>query len=127
MSFCTAVNCIDGRVQEPVSYYLRNHFKVKFVDSITEAGPNLILSNQQPKANVEAILQKLKISVEAHSSKGIGIAAHHDCAGNPSTKKQQLYDLNQSSLFLQSQFPKLEIVKLWIDEQFKVVELIIEK
>ena len=33
MSFCTAVNCIDGRVQEPVSYYLRNHFKVKFTIS----------------------------------------------------------------------------------------------
>ena len=127
MSFCTAVNCIDGRVQEPVSNYLRNYFKVKYVDSITEAGPNLILSNQHPKTNVEAILQKVKVSVEAHSSKGIGIAAHHDCAGNPSTKKQQLYDLNQSGLFLQSQFPKLEIVKLWIDEEFKVIKLIIEK
>ena len=56
MSFCTAVNCIDGRVQEPVSSYLRNHFKVEFVDSITEAGPNLILSNQQPKANVESTM-----------------------------------------------------------------------
>ena len=98
MSFCAVINCIDGRVQQPVSKYLKNYFEVKFVDCITEAGPVSILSKKQPKANVEAILKKLKISIEAHSSIGIGIVAHHDCAGNPVNKSQQLYDLNQSSL-----------------------------
>ncbi len=29
MSFCTAINCMDGRVQSQVTDYLRNHFEVE--------------------------------------------------------------------------------------------------
>lgn len=43
MSFCTVINCIDGRVQMPVNQYMQQRFKVKYVDTITEPGPNLIL------------------------------------------------------------------------------------
>ena len=38
MCFCTAVNCMDGRVQLPVTSYLQERFNVEHVDSITEPG-----------------------------------------------------------------------------------------
>lgn len=38
MKFCTAINCMDGRVQLPVINYLKKHFKVNYVGSITEPG-----------------------------------------------------------------------------------------
>ena len=39
MSFCTVVNCMDGRTQSPVNDHLRNRNQVEYVDTITEAGP----------------------------------------------------------------------------------------
>jgi hypothetical protein len=35
---------MDGRVQLPVIDYLRKRFGVEHVDSVIEAGPNLILA-----------------------------------------------------------------------------------
>ncbi|GAB4379897.1 MAG: hypothetical protein Kow0042_29680 [Calditrichia bacterium] len=52
MRFCTAINCLDGRVQLPVIQHLKKRFKVDFVDVITEPGPNLILSEQKNSALV---------------------------------------------------------------------------
>ena len=37
--FCTAVNCMDGRVQKPVLEYLNRVWGSPFVDSVTTAGP----------------------------------------------------------------------------------------
>ncbi len=56
MSFCTVVNCIDGRVQLPVINYLADYFDVDYVDSITEAGPVAILAEKQSSDIAESIL-----------------------------------------------------------------------
>ena len=40
--FGTAINCIDGRVQEPVAEWVKKNFNV---DNITLEGPDRILSN----------------------------------------------------------------------------------
>ena len=45
MSFYTAINCMDGRVQLPVIYYLKERFGVPYVDVITEPGPVALLSS----------------------------------------------------------------------------------
>ena len=87
MKFCTAVTCMDGRIQLPVIEYLQKRFNTKYVDSITEPGPNLILSKQTDSYLVESILTRLKISVEKHKSVGVAIVGHHDCAGNPAKKE----------------------------------------
>ena len=34
--FATAINCIDGRAQRPVSEWMRINFSVDFVDTITQ-------------------------------------------------------------------------------------------
>ncbi len=44
MRFGTVINCMDGRVQLPVIAYLQKRFNVTYVDTITEAGPNLLLA-----------------------------------------------------------------------------------
>jgi hypothetical protein len=40
MSFCTAINCMDGRVQLPTITFLKKHFGIEHVDCITEAPNN---------------------------------------------------------------------------------------
>ena len=44
MEFCTAINCVDGRVQVPVINYLKKRFKVDYVNVVSEPGPSKILA-----------------------------------------------------------------------------------
>ena len=43
--FATAINCMDGRTQQPIIDWAKNVLNVDFIDTITEAGPDKILSN----------------------------------------------------------------------------------
>ncbi|TFG48089.1 MAG: hypothetical protein E4H40_05280 [Candidatus Brocadiia bacterium] len=123
MSFCTVINCIDGRVQLPVIKYLQERFDVDYVDSITEPGPNLILAQQTNVDIVESIFNRLKISVNHHGSVGIAVAGHYDCAGNPATKKEQAVHTLDAIRFIKSRYSDLEIIGLWVDENWEVSEL----
>jgi len=123
MSFCTVINCMDGRVQLPVIKYLQERFDVDYVDSITEPGPNLILAQQANINLVESIFNRLKISVNHHGSVGIAVAGHYDCAGNPATKKEQAVHTLDSIRCIKSRYSDLEIIGLWVDENWEVSEL----
>jgi carbonic anhydrase len=123
MRFCTVINCMDGRVQLPVNRYLQKRFNVKYVDSITEAGPNLILSEGKRIPSIQSILGKLKISIENHNSVGVAIAGHYDCAGNPATKNDQIIHIQKAIQFLRQQYENIEIIGLWIDKNRVVHEV----
>ena len=123
MKFCTAINCMDGRVQLPVNSYLRDRFNVDYVDSITEPGPNLILARQDPKALVQSILARVKISIENHSSVAMAIVGHHNCSGNPNSREEQRQHLLDAVKFLRQQYAGIPIIALWVDETWKVNEI----
>ena len=123
MSFCTAINCMDGRTQIPVNNYLKNKYKVNYVDTITEPGPNKILAEGTDEALLNSILQRLKISIDKHQSVGIAIVGHHDCAGNPVGKTEQIEHIKIAIQKLKSQANNMEIIGLWVDEKWKVNEL----
>jgi len=123
MSFCTTINCIDGRSQLPVITYLKERFSVLYVDSITEPGPVAILSDPEDSEKRKSILERVSISIDAHQSTGISIVAHHDCAGNPKSEKVQLEQLRESFEFLRKCYPDMEIVGLFVDEEWAVREV----
>ena len=123
MAFCSVVNCMDGRVQIPVIRYLQKRFNVDYVDSITEAGPNLILSEEKNTILIQAILDKLKISVKNHNSVGIAIVGHHDCTVNPAPQENQVEDTKKAIKLLRQQYKNIEIIGLWVDKNWKVHEV----
>ena len=123
MRFCTVINCMDGRVQLPVLTHLQQRFDVDYVDTITEAGPNLILSEQKKIPVIQAILEKLRISVEIHNSVGIALVGHHDCAGNPSSHSDQIVHIERAIKFLRQHHHNMDILGLWVDENWEVHEL----
>lgn len=123
MTYCTVINCLDGRVQLPVIKYLQERFKAEFVDSITEVGPNLILSEGRRNRSTQAILERLSISVEKHNSVGIAVVGHHDCAGNPASKTEQETHLKIAMRFLNQLFESIEIIGLWVDDNWEVQEV----
>ncbi len=124
MSFCTVINCMDGRVQLPIIKYLQNKFNVQFVDVITEPGPNLILAEQINKQLLQSILDRLNISIEKHHSVGLAIVGHHDCAGNPSSNKEQVIHIKKAVKFLRQLYGEIEIIGLWVDKNWNVNEII---
>ena len=125
MRFCSVVNCIDGRVQLPVIRYLQERFRADYVDCITEAGPNLILAEEaEDSVSVEAILDRLDISIEKHSSVGIAVAGHHDCAANPAPQDDQIVHIKEAVQFLRQCYHNIEIIGLWVDRDFEVHEVI---
>lgn len=114
---------MDGRIQLPVIKFLQKRFNAEYVDSITEPGPNLILSKQTNSYLVESILARLKISVEKHKSVEVAIVGHYNCAGNPAKKDEQIQHIEESIKFIRRQYEELEIIGLWVDENWKVNEV----
>ena len=127
MRFCTVINCVDGRVQLPVIQYLQKRFNVDYVDSITEAGPNLILSEGKNINSIQSIFNKLKISVTKHDSVGVGIVGHYDCAGNPATQDIQIVQILKAIELIRQQYENMEILGLWVDKNWEVHEVVENK
>jgi MoaA/NifB/PqqE/SkfB family radical SAM enzyme len=115
---------MDGRVQLPIIKYLQNKFNVQFVDVITEPGPNLILAEQINKQLLQSILDRLNISIEKHHSVGLAIVGHHDCAGNPSSNKEQVMHIKKAVKYLRQLYGEIEIIGLWVDKNWNVNEII---
>ena len=127
MRFSTVINCMDGRVQLPAIKYLKKRFDVEYVDSVTEAAPNLILAEADNMTAVRSILAKVAISIEKHNSAGIAIVGHYDCAGNSAPEKDQRIHIKKAVQFLSQQYENMEIIGLWIDENFDVHEVVDSK
>ena len=122
MSFCTAINCMDGRVQLPVIGFLQTRFKAEFVDCITEPGPVRIFAKTSDLITLNSIITRTDISVKQHGSGGIAICAHPDCAGNPVDDDVQKAQLKRSVIFLKEAYPNVDVIGLWIDNNQKPQE-----
>lgn len=114
---------MDGRVQHPVFKFSQKRFNAAYVDTITEAGPSLILAQQTDHIKIRSIIERLEISIKNHDSVGIVIVGHHDCAGNPIPKDEQINQLRQSIKFIQSHFQDVEVIGIWVDENWNVNEI----
>lgn len=114
---------MDGRVQLPVNAYLKKRFNVDYVDTVTEPGPNGILAKQSDPHVIGSIFERVRISVEKHASAGIAIVGHHDCAGNPVEKENQLSDIRDSIEFIRKKYNRIPVVGLWVDENWVVQEV----
>ena len=123
VKFCTVINCMDGRVQLPVNKFLQQRFGAEFVDTITEPGPNLILSEQKNRHLTQSIFERLEISIDRHGSVGVAIVGHHDCAGNPAPRDEQLGHLQDSIQLLQGKCGRVEVIGLWVNEEWEVQEI----
>ena len=122
-TFVTAITCMDGRVQRPVTDWKEHRFAADYVDTITEPGPNGILAERADAAAVESILARVRISVDGHGSSAVAVVGHHDCAGNPAAKDRQLAQVRDAVTVIGEQFPGVEVVGLWVDEDWQVEEL----
>jgi len=115
MSFCTAINCMDGRTQLPVNAFLRKMFGVDYVDTITEPAPVRILAEEPDSPQTESILSRVKLSINKHGSQHVAVVAHYDCTGNPAGEKEQKEQLDLAVRFVAAQDPGVHVLGVWVD------------
>ena len=109
--FATAINCIDGRAQQPVADWLKLNQHVRYVDAITEPGVDKVLAEGSPE-QIEAIRRKVLISVNAHGSRAIAVAGHHDCA-----------HIRRSVETIAAWGLPVQVIGLWVNELFWIEEV----
>ncbi len=119
--FGTAINCMDGRVQEPVTRWLKQTYGLDYVDMITEPGPEKTLAEGGPRC--AAMLAMARISAEAHGSQVLAIVAHDDCAGNPVCPATHQAQVRQAMEVLRGWGLPVQVIGLWVDSQWQVQQV----
>lgn len=118
-TFATVINCIDGRAKHPVTNWVKQNLHVHYVDQITEPGPDRVMTQGTPE-QIEAIKQKVLVSLTAHHSQIIIIAAHYDCAGNPVSEDEHKRQVWQSTEILASWGHNVRVIGLWVNSQWQI-------
>lgn len=123
MSFCAAINCLDGRTQLPVVKFLMKRFDVKYVDMLTDAGPLGILTEAPDSPRGQLFIQNIHTVIRVHDIKKLAITGHWGCLGNPVPRERQLEQQREVVLRLREMFPQLTIIGIWVDEAGGVEEI----
>jgi len=121
--FATAINCIDGRVQKPVTEFAIRKFRVDYVDQITEPGPDKILSENKVLNIIESIKRLAFISIEKHKSKIVIIAGHHDCAANSVEKEEHCRQIKEAVKNIKESDLEVDVYGVWVDRNWETVLL----
>ena len=119
-TFVTAINCMDGRVQEPIINWMKQQYKADYVDMITDPGPIKNLAENTPSSINKSIKNRLDISINKHGSRFIAVIGHYDCAGNPVDKETQITQIKNSMNTIKSWGFPATIIGLWIDQNWTV-------
>jgi|GEM_PF-737648 len=72
---------------------------------------------------VREIKKELGILVRSHGIKHVVISAHHNCAGNPVSKDEQLEQLQRARRTVEAFGYDIEIILLWINDQWMPEEI----
>ena len=113
----TCLNCMDGRVQLPVINWIRETYQVDFVDVVTEAGMDGVLSKQE---DISEILRSINISVTLNKSTRLFVVGHHDCRGNPVDEPTHHQQIASAVNRLKTHWTKQPITGLWVNPQWSV-------
>ena len=128
--FATAVSCMDGRIQNVVSDWVKGNYGVDYVDTITTPGVDKKVAE---KTDVESLVNMVRISVQKHKSRLVVVSGHYDCAGNPVSNEEHKNHIRQATDVIKSWESKyellddtskinkqdgIEVVGIWIGEEW---------
>ena len=114
---------MDGRVQVPVIDWLKKHYDLDYVDTVTEPGPELVLAQNSDNFTIQSIKRKVEISVSRHNSNLIAVAGHMDCAGNPADSRTKQEQITKAIRTVKSWKYGVRVIGLFVDEDWKVRQI----
>ena len=119
--FGTAINCMDGRVQPAIYRYIKDKYKVDYVDTITLAGPVKVIASKIGGSLIRDLRFRVDISIHQHQSRIIAVVGHTDCAGAHEPDHLQKKQLIRSVKKIKHWYPEAEVIGLWLDDDFHIV------
>ena len=117
--FVTAINCMDGRVQEPVIRWMTRRLTAHYVDMITEPGPDAILATGHHN-DYASIEKRVQLSVTAHRSRAVAVVGHHDCTGNLVPDEVHHEQIKQAAAVLGRWNLGVRVLGLWVNKRWNI-------
>jgi hypothetical protein len=121
--FGTAINCIDGRTQEPVINFMKKKYDIDGVDMVTFPGADGIFSVRENLDEIEIIRRSVSISIEKHHSRIIAIVGHFDCAGNPGDKEHHYAHIRKALHEVSSWNFDARIAGYYVNDKLQIEEV----
>ena len=121
--FGTAINCIDGRTQEPVIDFMKHKYGIDGVDMVTFPGMDGILSSSGIADVIAIIRNAVSISIEKHGSRIIAVVGHFDCAGNPGNREHHYTHIDKAVQEVSSWNFDVEIVGLYVNDKGQIEQV----
>ena len=87
---------------------------------VCEPGPCKVLAEHTDEALIASLKTRLDVSVKKHGSRLVFISGHYDCARNPGDQETQEAQVFESMKWVKQEYSEVEIVGLWIDENWQV-------
>ena len=115
--FATSVSCMDGRIQIPLTNWIKENFSVDYVDIITEPGIDKQVADN---TDLESIKTKVGISINKHESELIVVSGHYDCAGNPVSNEEHITQIKKGIEVISSWNLGVKVVGFWVDDTWKI-------
>ena len=120
--FATSINCIDGRIQIPISNWIKQKYFVDYVDVISHPGSDKVIGEKIIEGITE-IKSKVLVSINAHNSKLVVISGHHDCAGNPVSKEMHMTQIKKSINLIKSWDYPVTVIGIWVNDKWEIEEI----
>lgn len=121
--FGTAINCIDGRTQEPVIDYMKQKYNIDGVDMVTFPGVDGVISNRENSDEITFIRNAVSVSIEKHRSRIIAVVGHFDCAGNPGNREHHYADIQKAVNEVSSWSFHAQVVGLYVNDKKQIEEV----
>ena len=115
--FATSVSCMDGRIQIPLTNWIKENFSVDYVDTIPEPGIDKLVADN---TDLESIKIKVGISINKHESELIVVSGHYDCAGNPVSNEEHITQIKKGIEVISSWNLGVKVVGVWVDDTWKI-------
>ncbi|HEX8995978.1 MAG TPA: carbonic anhydrase [Ktedonobacterales bacterium] len=118
-TFGTAINCIDGRAQGPVTAWVKANAQVDYIDTVTAPGPDYLLTHTTPE-RLDVLRKMVEISVNAHGSQIVALAGHFDCAAFPANREQHIAAIRDAVSVVKGWGLPVRVVGLWVNDQWQI-------
>ena len=115
--FATSVSCMDGRIQIPLTKWIKENYSVDYVDTITEPGVDKTITENSV---FESIKTKVSISINAHKSELIVLSGHYDCAANQVSDEEHIELIKKGIGVISSWNLGAKVVGVWVDDSWNV-------
>ena len=115
--FATSVSCMDGRIQIPLTKWIKENYSVDYVDTITEPGVDITITENSV---FESIKTKVSISINAHKSELVVLSGHYDCAANQVSNEDHIELIKKGIEVISSWNLGTKVIGVWVDDSWNV-------